>query len=136
MVLGQAAITLLVDRIVIADIRHRGDSHRHAIKIRVAENGIQARRASAAPSPDADTARINEWPFADCPDGVRLILRIQHTHMAVDRLAPRPASRSRCATIVYAYDNVTLLRQHCVPDKPYPAPFVEYGLCPWFAIYM
>src|SRR5215475_6648835 len=136
MVLRQAAITLLVDRIVVADVRHRGDSHRHAVKIRVTENRIEARGTSAAPSPDADTARINEWPFDNGPDSVGLILRIQHAHPAIDSLAPCTASRRRRAAIVYTNDDVPLLRQHRVPNNAYSTPCVEHSLPPRFAIYI
>src|SRR5262245_59250342 len=136
MVLRQSAISLLVNCIVVADIRHRGYRHRHAIKIRVAKNRIEARGTSTAPSPDADAGRIDEWPFDDRPDSVSLILRVQHTHPAVDRLAPRSASRSRGASIVYANDNVTLLPQHRVPHTAEPSPCVEHGLPPGFAVDM
>src|SRR6266567_5855186 len=134
MILRQPAITLLVDCVVITNVGNRRDRHRHAIEIWIAKDRIKTGRTSAAPTPNTDARRVNEWPFADGPGGVCLILRIKQSHFAIDRLAPGPAARRRRAAIVDTEDYVALLRQHPMPHKRPSAPIVNNGLRRRFAI--
>ena len=62
-----------------------------------------------------------------------MILRIQHANPAIDRFTPGSAARRGGAAIVYAHDDVALLRQHRMPHAT-AAPGVERRLPPGLAV--
>src|SRR6266567_5986969 len=74
MILRQSAISLLIDRVVIAKVRNGRHRFARAVEIRITEHRVQSRGAAAAPSPNSDPRRVNKRPFDDCLDGVCLIL--------------------------------------------------------------
>src|SRR5262245_15913036 len=102
-ILRQAAIALLIDRIVITNIGDRRHGHRRLVKIGIAEDRVQAGRPSTAPAPDADARSVDERPLDDGPYGVGLIERIAYANLAVDGFAPRAAARRGRAAIVHAH---------------------------------
>ena len=65
-----------------------------------------------------------------------LITRIHYPHLAIDDLSPRTTTRRRRATIIDAHHEVSLLRQHLVPQRFSPAPAIHHRLSPRLAVNM
>src|SRR6266568_4204687 len=74
MILRQSAISLLIDRVVIAKVRNGRHRFARAVEIRITEHRVQSRRATTTPTPDSYARGIDKGPFDDCLDGVCLIL--------------------------------------------------------------
>jgi len=134
MILRQAAVTFLVDRVVVAQVGHRRDRHPHLIKVRIAKHCVESRCPSAAPAPHTNPRRIDERPRPDDPRCTSLIPRIHYSHFTIDNLAPRSASRGRRSAIVHAKHDVALLSKHPMPHQPVSAPPVEHRLRPRLAV--
>src|ERR1044071_3872996 len=128
MVLWQPAVSLLVNRVVVMNVRHGRDGYASCINIGIAEHRIECRRTAAAPTPDRDPSRIDERPLRDRARRRSLVTRIHNAHLAIDDLAPRTATRRGCAAIVDAHHDVTMLREQLVPEIIPTKPRIEYGL--------
>src|SRR6185369_3649198 len=135
-ILRQAAVSLLVNRVVIPDIRNRRHRQPNLIDIWITKHRIQRRRSPTAPTPDTYSARIHKRPFANSSRGVRLILRIHNPQLSVNYFSPQPATWCRSASIVDTHHDVTLLGQHHVPQFISPTPAIEDGLSPRFAVHI
>ena len=128
-VVGQAHVALLVNRIVEQLARVRSDGHRRGVKVWVAENRVEAHAAPAAPAPHADPSRVRVGPeFEQSAHARRLILRRKNAHLSEGQLAPLTPARDRRAAVFNAGDDVALLRQHPMPQPAAPSPSVAHGL--------
>ncbi len=71
---------------------------------------------TAAPTPDSDSIFINiRSGFYDGFRRGRLILRSKNSDLAINTLAPIPASRSRRSTVIDTHNKVPLLGNQLVP---------------------
>src|ERR1043165_6365414 len=73
MVLRQPTVTLLVNRVVVTNVRYGRDGQARCIYIWIPEHRVQRRRAAAAPTPDTDPSRIDERPLRNRTRRGRLI---------------------------------------------------------------
>ena len=134
-VLRQAHVALLVDRVVEALVADGGDGHGRVIELGIAEDGVEAHRSAAAPAPDADPLRVRPGPLAqEGPGRGGLVGRGQDPHLPVDALAPLATARRGRAAVVHAHHQVPPARQHPVPQPGVPAPAIEHGLARGLAV--
>src|ERR1044072_2098703 len=134
MILGQPAISFLVNRVVVMQIGHWRDRDSRRIHVRVTKHSIQCRRTTAAPTPDADASRIDKSPLRNRTSRSRLVAGVHDSHLAIDDLAPGTTTRRRRAAIVDAHHDITLLREHLVPQAISTTPTVHHCLSPRLAI--
>ena len=96
-VLGQPHVTLLVDRIVEQLACVRSDGYRCGIHVRVAENGVEAHAATAAPAPHANPSRVRVRPaLQQGTHSRRLILRCENPHLPIRNCARRAPAEPAC----------------------------------------
>src|SRR5215467_3819539 len=97
-------------------IGNRRDRHPDLVDIGITKHLVQGHRAATAPAPDGDALRIDKWPTLYYASSGGLFLGSQHSDLSIDDFAPDATSRCGRAAIVKAHHQISLLRQHLVPE--------------------
>ena len=134
-VLRSVHVAFLIDGVVEALVGHESHGNARLEHFGIAEHAVERLAPTAAPACDADALGVDEGELAcQVENASCLVFAGKGAHLAVDALAPLPATRGCSTAILDAHHDVAQAGQILMPRAA--RPHILHGRTGWLAIHV